>query len=72
MKDYLDSQHMEIIPLSTKLIPFCYSILHHCAMHTKSQTIKLGVLLMHLPLQPLNSHSITMCVLTENYNKIYL
>lgn len=43
MKDYLESKHMEVIPLLQRNTPYCYYIPHHCILRPDSQTTKLRV-----------------------------
>lgn len=43
MQDYLESKHMEIVPDSNKITPYCYYIPHHCILRPESQTTKLRV-----------------------------
>lgn len=43
MKDYVDSQHMEVVPTDQKPTPYCYYIPHHCILRPDSKTTKLRV-----------------------------
>ncbi|XP_050437851.1 uncharacterized protein LOC126844044 [Adelges cooleyi] len=43
MRDYLESKHMEVVPASNKITPYCYYIPHHCILRPESQTTKLRV-----------------------------
>ncbi|XP_026819200.1 uncharacterized protein LOC113557858 [Rhopalosiphum maidis] len=43
MRDYLTSQHMEVIPTNQKMTPYCYYIPHHCILRPDSLTTKLRV-----------------------------
>jgi hypothetical protein len=43
MRDYLDSEHMELVPMNQRNTPYCYYIPHHCILHPDSQTTKLRV-----------------------------
>ncbi|XP_060868578.1 uncharacterized protein LOC132943558 [Metopolophium dirhodum] len=43
MQDYLESKHMEVVPESNKITPYCYYIPHHCILRPESQTTKLRV-----------------------------
>ncbi|XP_025202896.1 uncharacterized protein LOC112599977 [Melanaphis sacchari] len=43
MRDYLASQHMELVPMNQRVTPYCYYIPHHCIMRPESKTTKLRV-----------------------------
>ncbi|XP_026816279.1 uncharacterized protein LOC113555883 [Rhopalosiphum maidis] len=43
MRDYLTSQHMEVIPTNQKMTPYRYYIPHHCILRPDSLTTKLRV-----------------------------
>jgi hypothetical protein len=43
MQDYLDSNHMEIVPVQQRYTPFHYYIPHHYILRPDSQTTKLRV-----------------------------
>lgn len=38
IRDYLDSQHMELIPMVQRNTTYCYYIPHHCILRSDSQT----------------------------------
>ncbi|XP_060873970.1 uncharacterized protein LOC132947737 [Metopolophium dirhodum] len=35
MRDYLVSQHMQVVPTNLRMTPYCYYIPHHCIMRTE-------------------------------------
>lgn len=43
MKDYLDSNHMELVPLDQRSNPHSYYLPHHCVIRPDSQTTKIRV-----------------------------
>lgn len=43
MKDYIENEHMELVPESNQNTPYCYYIPHHCLQRPESQTTKFRV-----------------------------
>jgi len=43
MRAYLESQHMELVPMNKRMTPYCYYIPHHCIVRPESKTSKLRV-----------------------------
>jgi len=43
MRDYLTSEHMEVVSTNQRMTPYCFYIPHHCILRPESHTTKLRV-----------------------------
>lgn len=43
MRDYLPSQHMEVVPMNQRKTLYCYHIPYHCIVRLESKTKKLQI-----------------------------